>query len=100
MMSNNAKTDLEKNCIENQEDNSCSIFNANISIAEKRKAVLNCKNGKECGADLLPYEVFKNEFDKCFITGITPSLWSIAHPLSQHRKAAQATAVYRSTTVE
>ena len=56
------KLELEQQFTEAEhvsDENSNPMLNATISVEEVIKAQSNCKNGKACGEDSLPYEVFK-----------------------------------------
>ena len=82
------KEDLEKHmCDSRQTIHTDDILNNLISVDEISKACSNSKNSKSPGIDKLPYEVYKNDrsikllhalFNRCFSTGIVPSIWKKA----------------------
>ena len=82
------KQDLENHIQDSPEPtNNEDILNTPISVDEISKACSNSKNSKSPGIDKLPYEVYKNDrsikllhalFNRCFSTGMVPSVWKKA----------------------
>ena len=82
------KEDLEKHtCEPHQTIHTDDILDNLISVDEISKACSNSKNSKSPRIYKLPYEVNKNDisikllhalFNRCFSTGIVPSIWKKA----------------------
>ena len=81
-----------KSNLENNVDEVKTVFTNNMDepfcISEVSKAIQHAKNGKAPGPDGLPYDIFKNEastqlltvlFNKCYFTGLSPSIWTKAY---------------------